>query len=223
MNDLSKRLEAVVSFVKKGESVADIGSDHALVPIALVKRGIVSKAVAIDNKRGPFETMKASIMEAGLSDNIRPSLSDGIEDIDVQTDTLVLAGMGGLLISSILEKDSAKLANINALVIDAHRENPYLIACLAKKGFKVVASSFLFDKGKPYCVTRFEKSDNPVFYTEEECFFGPLELKKKTSEWRQHFANVLRIDQDLLKKTLPEKKKEEISHEIEMIQTALKD
>lgn len=223
MNELSRRLEAVVSFVKKGEKVADIGSDHALVPISLFNRGIISEAVAIDNKPGPFKTMKASIEEAGLSESIRPSLSDGIEDIDTDTDTLILAGMGGLLIASILEKDIAKLSQIKAMIIDAHREYPYLISYLAEKNYKIVDSLFLFDKGKPYCVTRFEKSETPVFYTEEECFFGPLELTKKAPEWREHFTNVLKIDQGLLEKSLPQKKREEIFHEISMIQKALKD
>lgn len=223
MNDLSKRLNVVVSFVKKNEKVADIGSDHALAPIALVERGIVTEAVAVENKKGPFSAMKSSIEEAGLENNIRASFSDGIEDIDLDTDTLILAGMGGLLIASILKKNQEKLAQINALIIDAHREYPYLIRYLAEQGYKVSDSSFFFDKGKPYCVTRFEKSAEPVFYSEEECFFGPLELQKKTVEWRKHFSNVLAIDQSLLKQSLPSQKREALTHEANMIERALKD
>ena len=75
---LSERLEMVLSFVETGESAADVGTDHGHVPVELVRRGIVKKAVAMDVRKGPLSRAAENIALAGLSEKIATRLSDGV-------------------------------------------------------------------------------------------------------------------------------------------------
>lgn len=104
---LSKRLEAVASFVPTGAIVADIGSDHAYLPCYLIHKGIVNKAIAGEVVKGPFESAVKQVKLEGLEESITVRLADGLEAIK-ETDgvnTVTIAGMGGPLIVSILEKN----------------------------------------------------------------------------------------------------------------------
>ncbi len=116
---LSQRLLTIASFVKEGALVADIGADHGLLSIYLVENKHAKKVFAVENKTGPF-----LILEKNTKDypEITCSLSDGISQIPSEIDTLVIAGMGGILISDILKKNKEKLQNIENIVIDAHRD-----------------------------------------------------------------------------------------------------
>lgn len=116
---LSQRLLTIASFVKEGALVADIGADHGLLSIYLVENKHVKKVFAVENKVGPF-----LILEKNTKDypEITCSLSDGISQIPSEIDTLVIAGMGGILISDILIKNKEKLQNIGNIIIDAHRD-----------------------------------------------------------------------------------------------------
>lgn len=221
-NKLSPRLEAVIRFVKNGSYPADVGSDHALVPIELVSRGICERVFAIDNKEGPFLTMKKAIEELRLSKRIEISLSNGIEAIPEKINGLILAGMGGLLIREILSAHKEKLNNIKYLVIDAHSDMPILLEWLGSFGFKAQDDLFLFDKGKPYCVYLFCKELHPVIYTREELFLGPIEIKRKSAAWKKHYSRILSLNNNILEnKALPEKRRASLQEENAMIQKAL--
>lgn len=100
---LSKRLEMVASFVRQGSIVADIGTDHAYLPVYLISHGISEKAFAADIGRGPLFNAEKTVTEYGLNDKITLVLSDGLKKIDLSAvDTVILAGMGGDLIKDIL-------------------------------------------------------------------------------------------------------------------------
>lgn len=98
---LTPRLSAVCDFVENGSRIADIGTDHAYIPIYLSINGIVEYAVASDINEGPLAAARKNIKEYGL--NIRTCLASGNRGItDGEVDTLIIAGMGGDLISDIL-------------------------------------------------------------------------------------------------------------------------
>ncbi len=222
MANCSKRLEAIISFVKKGSFVADVGSDHAYVPIELISRGIAEGAVAIDNKIGPYMSMKKRIASFGYSSKIIVSLSDGLDELPKEVNGLILAGMGGLLIRDILLRGEKKLESIDYMVIDAHSEYPALISFLAERSFCPTDDIFLFDKGKPYCIYLFEKAEKKAKYSEEELFFGPIELKRKSEEWRRYYERRLKINEGiLLSSSLPKEKEKALLKENGLIKSAL--
>ena len=92
---LSDRLEACISYVNQNDRVADIGCDHGLLGIALLERGIARSVIAADVGEGPLSAAKANAQRHGLAGKITFFLSDGVEKIPRDFDTLVCAGMGG--------------------------------------------------------------------------------------------------------------------------------
>mgnify|MGYP000340951270 CR=1 FL=1 len=103
--ELSKRLRAVAELVSPGYRVADIGTDHAYVPIWLVKEGKAPYALAMDVNEGPLQRADEHIREYGLENQIRTRRSDGLKELNpYEADSMIAAGMGGALIIQILEK-----------------------------------------------------------------------------------------------------------------------
>ncbi len=215
---LSKRLETIISFVGKDSYPADIGSDHALVPIELISRGIVKRAFAVENKIGPFQRMKNAIEEAGYENEILCSLGDGIASIPSEVNEVILAGMGGELIASILLSHPEKLVKVSYLVIDAHREYPFLLEKLGNLGFLAIDDSFFYDKGKPYCVYRFKNVHHSFEYSPLELYFGPIEITRKSEAWRIYFLSLLKTKKAILaQQNLSISAKEELENEINLI------
>lgn len=100
---LSPRMQKIADCVAPGESVADIGTDHAYIPIYLVRAGISPHAIASDIKPGPLKKAGENIRAYGLSEKVRTCLGDGFSGIRPgAADAAVIAGMGGEMIASIL-------------------------------------------------------------------------------------------------------------------------
>ena len=106
--DLSKRLQTIISLVEPGEMIADIGTDHGYVPIALVRRGICRKGLAMDVGNGPLERAREHIHAHSMENVIETRLSDGLHMLQPgEADRIVIAGMGGPLMQRILEEGEA--------------------------------------------------------------------------------------------------------------------
>ncbi len=224
MANRSKRLEVIISFLKKGSYIADIGSDHAYVPINAVAKGIARKAIAIENKAGPYKAMKENIASSGYGSLIASSLSDGLDELPEEADGLVLAGMGGLLVRDILFRGEKKLSHISYVVIDAHSDYPPLLSYLAEQRFYPADDLFFYEKEKPYCVYLFEKGEKRPPYSELELAFGPIEIRRKSKEWRRYNERKLAINEEILSSSsLPSEKKNELEKENRLIRLALED
>ena len=102
---LDARLAAVASLVKQGSTLIDVGTDHAYLPCFLVQTGVCPRAVAADLRTGPLENARATIAACGLESKIETRLSNGLDAFTPQKGcTVVLAGMGGLLIAELLAR-----------------------------------------------------------------------------------------------------------------------
>lgn len=102
---LDSRLLSVASLVRKGSTVADVGTDHAYVVAYLMENGIIEKAIASDINKGPLENARQTLIDCGITDKVTLILSDGLQNIpENSANDIVIAGMGGILISEILEK-----------------------------------------------------------------------------------------------------------------------
>ena len=101
--ELSPRLAAVAAWVPRGARVADIGTDHALLPVWLLEQGIASGAIAADLRPGPLEAARRTVQKHGLTGRISFRLCDGLSGVlPHEADTVVIAGMGGETILGIL-------------------------------------------------------------------------------------------------------------------------
>lgn len=152
---LSLRLKAIVGMVTPGPRVIDVGTDHALVPIALVSGGRAESAVAADIAPGPLAIAEEHIREKGLEDRIRTVLSDVLDRIDVILgDQLIISGMGGYLMSGILKRNPAKTRQFSALVLSPQSDAAMVRHSLKELGFTAAAESMIEDKGKFYQIIR---------------------------------------------------------------------
>ena len=130
---LSQRLLTIASFIKEGAVVADIGADHGLLSMYLVENKIAKKVFAVENKPGPFSILENNTKKYP---EITISFSDGINEIPADVDTVVIAGMGGILISNILLKNKDKLDHVKFIVIDAHRDLDVVRKTLQDLGYE---------------------------------------------------------------------------------------
>ena len=103
MIKLSCRLQAVADMVNEGASVVDVGTDHGYIPAYLIKNNIAKSVIACDINEKPLASCKRYISSLGLDDKVKCVLSDGLQSVDGDYDTVIIAGMGGELIAQILE------------------------------------------------------------------------------------------------------------------------
>lgn len=102
---ISKRLEAVASFVSNNEVVLDVGTDHGLLMIYLIKNKIIERGYASDLREGPLKSAQQNVELFGLNNKIQLLLSDGLNKMSDDVTTIIIAGIGGELISKILSND----------------------------------------------------------------------------------------------------------------------
>ena len=115
---LDARLRAVADFVPKGSRVADVGTDHGHLAIALVQEGVAPFAIASDKNEGPLEAARRAVYEAGLAERISLRLSDGLAKVAAgEVDAAILAGMGGALMAAILSASPAVVERLSTLVL----------------------------------------------------------------------------------------------------------
>lgn len=172
---LSKRLETCLRYTDGFNHLADIGTDHAQLPIEAIKRGYVLDALAIDNKEGPYVIAFANVKKHNLQDRIKVVLSDGLEKINENTDVCVIAGMGGELITNIMTKHSLK--NIKRFIIQPNNHVSKIRQILPSIGFYIKDELILEDQNKIYEILILERGTSNL--TEDEIEFGRYNLKTK--------------------------------------------
>ena len=172
--------------------MADVGADHGLLEIYLLEYKNVNSILAIENKDGPFNILKNNLKDY----EVKLSLSDGIEDIDDKVDTIVIAGMGGILITNILNSHKEKLGNIKQIVIDAHRDNELVRREITNLGFYIEKEKIVYEKGTYYFVISFLKGHKD--YSDVEYEWGyrisedPLFKQFKEDEIKTLSLNLIR-------------------------------
>lgn len=200
---LGKRLRAIADLVPDGARVADIGSDHAKLLIFLVWTKKVSFAIAGEVVRGPYDI---SLKNTKDIPEITVRLANGLYAIE-ETDninTIVIAGMGGKLISEILEARKEFTTKIKRLILQPNNEEPEVRFWLMKNGFKLVNEQILEDRGKIYEIFVAEAGDMSL--NEDELKFGVF-LKKHEAfkkKWSQRLSEI-----EYVLSALPESRKNE--------------
>ena len=150
---LSTRLLACAGFVKKGDRVADIGCDHGYLSIHLLTNGIARSCIASDVAKGPLQSAKDNARKFGVSENITFHLSDGVQSIPRDFDTLVCAGMGGDTMIHILESAPWLKSEQYRLILQCQSKRPELRKWLYENGFAIRRETLAKDGKFCYPVT----------------------------------------------------------------------
>ncbi|WP_042478286.1 tRNA (adenine(22)-N(1))-methyltransferase [Bacillus ndiopicus] len=225
---LSKRLETVASFVPTGAVVADIGSDHAYLPCYLVQQGIVSRAVAGEVVKGPYESAQRQVRAEGLLNNIEVRLADGLAAVEQNdhVDTITIAGMGGPLIVSILDKHPEALHSVTRLILQPNIHAKVIREWALSHGWAILDEVILEEDDKIYEILVLQRG--VMRLTEAEILLGK-HLIAQCSEvfvkkWTREIENWQRILQDLNKaEATPEiqAKREELQQLIQLVEGVL--
>lgn len=177
---LDDRLLAVADCVSEGAFLADIGTDHAYLPIYLMEEGKIIGAVASDIHKGPLMRADVNIREAALSDKIATKLTDGLRGIEEYPVTdIAIAGMGGLMIAGILDAAPFVKERGTKLILQPMQHIPELREHLAKNGYSVTKETGAIADGKIYqiiCVIYTGKTES---YTETEFLLGKYNIAHK--------------------------------------------
>ncbi len=176
---LSDRLEAVVSFVLPGSSVADVGTDHGYVPIALVSRGIAVHALAMDVREGPLARAREHIGRYGLNGRIETRLSDGVAALKPgEADTVIAAGMGGELILHILGDGQRLWDSVEHWILSPQSEPEKVRVYLQENGFLIAREKMLCEDGKYYVVMDAVRGEMEPL-ERAQAVYGPCLLRKR--------------------------------------------
>lgn len=220
---ISKRLELVASFVPQGAILLDVGSDHAYLPIELVKRGQIKSAIAGEVVEGPYQSAIKNVEAHGLKEKIQVRLANGLaafEEAD-QVSVITIAGMGGRLIATILKEGLEKLANVERLILQPNNREDELRIWLQDHGFLIVAESILEEAGKFYEILVVEAGQMKL--SASDVRFGPF-LSKEVSpvfikKWQKEAVKL-----EFALGQIPEKNLEErqvLAHKIQAIKEVL--
>ena len=150
---LSTRLLACAGFVKKGDRVADIGCDHGYLSIHLLTTGIARSCIASDVAKGPLQSARDNARKFGVQENITFHLSDGVQSIPRDFDTLVCAGMGGDTMIHILQSAPWLKSEQYRLILQCQSKRPELRKWLYENGFAIRRETLAKDGKFCYPVT----------------------------------------------------------------------
>ncbi|WP_082415861.1 tRNA (adenine(22)-N(1))-methyltransferase [Numidum massiliense] len=163
----SERLMQIAEFVLRGEAVADIGTDHALLPRHLLASGYVPRAVAVEVSRGPYDVARERVAASGLSAKIELRLGDGLTAlVPGEVATVVIAGMGGPLICDILQNGQAVLSRTKRLVLQPNVAVKAVRKWLLAHRWQLICEALVYENGHYYDILVAEHGDARQPYRE---------------------------------------------------------
>ena len=204
--ELSKRLKAVADMVGTGSVLADIGTDHAYIPIWLVSRGSVPRAVAMDVNEGPLKRAQENILQNGLEEKIETRLSDGFKALAPgEADAAVIAGMGGGLTVRILKNGMEVVRSLKECILQPQSEIDKVRTFLLEEGFSFIREDMVEEDGKYYPMMCVRPPGSPECaagaekWSETELLYGRLLLEKRHPVLRAYLEREIRIKTGIIR------------------------
>lgn len=211
------RLLSALPYLTRGGKCVDVGTDHAYLPIYLVKEGIVSHAMACDINEGPLLSAREHIAASGLSDRIGTLRTDGLQGLcDYAPDDVLIFGMGGELIIRILSDAPWVKSKSIGLILQPMSRAHLLRRYLSENGFAILGET-LSRSGRIYQTIYARYTGENDFYTEEELLLGRLNIEQNPPL----FVDFVRHERDVLQRVLVGKEQSrdaDTAAEREMIQ-----
>ena len=187
---LDSRLMAIANLVRKDKVFADIGTDHAYLPVYLVENGIIQKAIAADLRVGPLDNAKETVVSYGFTDKIELRLSDGLDNFkENEVQEIAVAGMGGLLISSFIERTKwLKNSDIH-LILQPMTHVEDLRKTLFVNGFVIDNEVVAEDGDKLYIIISAFYYGDATAFTDLDLIVGRLPLNQDELS-KKHLAKI---------------------------------
>lgn len=206
---LSDRLRNIMAFLPNGSYFADIGSDHAYLPIAVCQNDQEAKAIAGELNEGPYQSALKHVKQQLLSDRIEVIKGDGLEVIQNKPiKQVVIAGMGGGLIRSILEKRKHLLKDVERLILQPNVDSECIREWLLDTEYQLIAERILEEDGHIYeiLVADMLTTNRVREYSAKELLFGPYLLKDKNRVFKQKWQRELTNNHNIIRQMKQAKK-----------------
>lgn len=191
---ISLRLKEITKYISKASFFADIGSDHAYLPAYVCLNDLEASAIAGEVNKGPFNKAKAVVNTYQLENRIDVRLGDGLAVLEEnEPDTLIIAGMGGKLIESILSTDLNKTLKINKLILQPNLDADRLRKWFVKNNYNLINEKMIEENNHFYEILVAEKTNKIAVYNkdtnfEKQVYFGPFLLKERSLEFLEKWA-----------------------------------
>lgn len=197
---ISRRLQSVASFVQEGKILADVGCDHGYIPIYLLQKKKIEKAIAMDINQGPLMRAKEHIQEWGLENYIDTRLSDGVDALKPnEAQSVVIAGMGGPLMEKILTEGEEVLETAIELVLQPQSEIGHFRKFLSENGYCITHEEMILEDGKYYPIMRVVHGKMEV-QTEAEYLYGKKLLQNRNAVLKEFLEREQKKAEELLGK-----------------------
>ena len=204
MIKLSKRLLAIANLVDDNSKVVDIGCDHGLVSIYLAMNKQNISIIASDINQNALDNAIKNINKYHLEDKIKVCLSNGLDNINDEIDTIIISGMGGHTIIDILTNNQEKLNTVNNIIIQSNNDIEYVRRKIVKLGYYISKEKLILDKNIYYTVILFTKGKKK--YTNKEYYFGPILLKENSKIFiekkNKEYTKLVNIKNNIPKRKL---------------------
>ena len=208
----NKRLLKIANHIQEGMIVADIGTDHAFLPVYLMKNKMAKKAYACDVVKGPLEAAKKSIQEANLQQQIDIILSDGFENVPLDANVAVIAGMGYHTAVKILEDAKERLPHFEQIFIEINKDVQRLRQYISDHNYTIRNEYVVEERGFFYIIIEMDCTFHEA-YAKEEILYGTasLFLDDEFPAYQQKRIEQIKA---LLSKVKDEKKRVELKNEL---------
>ncbi|WP_302467549.1 tRNA (adenine(22)-N(1))-methyltransferase [Pseudomonas xantholysinigenes] len=225
---LSMRLERVAAHVPAGARLADIGSDHGYLPVALARRGAISAAVAGEVALTPFLSAQRTVRDNGLEAQVSVRHADGLAAIEPGDGITAVSvcGMGGETIRAILEAGKAYLSGQERLILQPNGGEQPLRQWLMDNGYRILVEEVLRENRFDYEIIVAERCE-AVSYSAEQLYFGPLLMAARSPAFLVKWRRMLRQKQQTLdnfaraRQAVPEEKVREMTRQARWISELL--
>ncbi len=220
---INTRLKMIGDLVSANSFCLDIGCDHALLDIYLVKRNDNIKTIASDVKEGPLTQAKNNIEREHLEKQIEVRLGDGLNTYTEGIDTVIISGMGGRNIIGICKNNLKIFKKIDTYIISPNNYQEDVKRFFCKNGFYIDNEELVKDSNFIYQIIIFKKGKKK--YSRKEYFFGPVLLNKKNKLFKEYYEREKK-SREILITLLPNNfrlKKYILRKELQMIKNELED
>lgn len=200
---LDERLLQCAEFVSGKGIAVDVGTDHAYLPVYLIKNKICKKAIAGDLRDGPLASAKEHIKSMGFDKEILAIKSDGIKDIDLtDVSDIIIAGMGGELIARILEDEPKVRDKKINLILQPMSKETELIKYLFDNGYIIKSEKGVYSYPFNYRVINAEFDGKKRDYEEFDLIVGKLDFKRQLDcDYLAKKCEILQSVADNMKKS----------------------
>lgn len=214
--------------VSPGNRLVDVGTDHGYVPISLCEGKQIPSAIAMDINEGPLMRAKSHIEEAGLTGYIQTRLSDGLAALKAgEGDTVLIAGMGGILMEKILHEGRETLSSVRELILQPQSDIAGVRQWLDRNEWQIVCEDIVMEEGKYYPMMKAVQGRGRS-YTLPEFRYGRADLQQSLPVQEEYLRKQLQAHEKILER-LPKEGKEQtlareyfVQRDIRILKEALK-